>query len=204
MNTLNQNRGSKEKKPSNQPLRVGFDFDGVILYNPARILRPFLTYLRGKKTSNGQNKLVFYHPKGEIKRVFWWLAHQSSLFPAKGLQEVYEMIQLKKIEGHIVTGRSTYLKSDFERRLRSIKANQYMASWNISENDEQPHEFKQRMIEELKLDCYVEDNWSIAQYLSKHTSAKIFWISNVADFHFDYSEKYLHFHQVVARIKELV
>lgn len=193
-----------KKLSGSTPLKVGFDFDGVILYNPARILRPFLSYLRGRKVRNGVEELVFTHPRGRVKRAFWWLAHQSSLFPARGLEEVYKLIQARAIEAHIVTGRSSYLKADFERRLRSIKADQHMLSWHISETDEQPHKFKERIIGELELDCYVEDNWGIASYLAKKTRAKIFWISNAADFHLDFPDKYLHFHQVVARIKELI
>lgn len=189
---------------STSPLRVGFDFDGVILYNPARVLRPFLSYLRGQKVKNGEEKLVFYHPEEPLKQAFWWLAHQSSLFPAKGLQDIYDLGKSGKLESHIVTGRSSFLKPDFERRLRAIKADKHMKSWHISASNEQPHEFKERMIKQLKLDCYVEDNWNIARYLAERTNARIFWISNAADFHFDFPDKYLHLHQVVAKIKELL
>lgn len=188
----------------NKLLRVGFDFDGVVLYNPARVLRPFLGYLRGKKKKNGSTQLVFYHPKKKLERWFWWLAHQSSLFPAEGLQVVRQLVASKQMETYIITGRSTFLKADFENRLRSIRAKQFVKDYFISESNEQPHEFKAKMINQLQLDCYVEDNWNIAQYLVNNTKARIFWISNVADFHFVYPDKYLSFKAVVEEIRKML
>jgi len=191
----------KKEKP---PLKVGFDFDGVILYNPARVLRPFLGYLRGKKKVNGSEKLVFYHPKKTIQRWFWWLAHQSSLFPAKGLEEIKILQKEGKLTAYVITGRSTFLKSDFNRRLHSLGGSDFITESFITESDEQPHEFKAKIINQLQLDCYVEDNWNIAQYLSKHTKARIFWISNLADFHFDYADKYLSLAEVVVQIRKML
>lgn len=197
-------KSNMPQKITKKTLKIGFDFDGVVLYNPARVLRPFLGYLRGKKKQNGSTQLVFYHPKKNLERWFWWLAHQSSLFPARGLQQVRQMVSENKIEAYVITGRSTFLKSDFERRLKSIHARQFIKQSFISESDEQPHEFKAKMINSLKLDCYVEDNWNIAQYLVTNTKARIFWISNVADFHFTYPDKYLSFEAVVEEIRKML
>lgn len=187
-----------------KPLRVGFDFDGVILYNPARVLRPFLGYLRGKKKKNGKTTLSFYHPKSKLQRFFWLLAHQTSLFPSPGLDELRTLVASRSIEAYIITGRSSFLQKDFERRLRSIRAEQFIKEACLSEKDEQPHEYKERMIKELSLDCYVEDNWNIAQYLSQNTEARIFWITNAADDHIEYMDKYHKFEEVMEQIKRMV
>lgn len=192
------------QKMNSKILKVGFDFDGVVLYNPARVLRPFLGYIRGKKKQNGSTKLVFYHPKKKLERWFWWLAHQSSLFPASGLDEVRQMVANHQLDAYIITGRSTFLKADFENRLKSIKAEKFIKKSFITEADEQPHEFKARMINSLKLDCYVEDNWNIAQYLADKTKARIFWISNMADYHFSYPDKYLSFSAVVEELRKMI
>lgn len=188
----------------NKPLKVGFDFDGVILYNPARVLRPFLGYLRGKKKKNGKTSLYFYHPKSKIQRFFWLLAHQTSLFPSPGLDEVRSLVASQSIEAYIITGRSSFLQADFDRRLRSIKAEKFIKKACLSGNDEQPHEYKERMIKELGLDCYVEDNWNIAQYLNQNTKARIFWITNAADDHIEYGDKYHRFQEVVEEVKKMV
>lgn len=188
----------------NKPLKVGFDFDGVILYNPARVLRPFLGYLRGKKKNNGKTSLYFYHPQSQLKQFFWLLAHQTSLFPSSGLDEVRRLVASQSIEAYIITGRSSFLRADFERRLRSIKAEEFVKQACLSKSDEQPHEYKERMIKELGLECYVEDNWNIAQYLSQNTKARIFWITNAADDHIEYGDKYHRFEEVVEEIKKMV
>lgn len=195
----NMSKHMKQKK-----LKVGFDFDGVILYNPARVLRPFLGYLRGKRKKNGKTTLVFYHPTKPLEKWFWWLAHQSSLFPSSGLDDVRTMVKDNSIDAYIITGRSSFLKPDFQSRLRSIGSEKFIKESFISDSNEQPHEFKAKKIRELGLDCYVEDNWNIAQYLAKNTKARIFWLSNVADYHFDYPDKYLNFSNIVAEIRKMI
>ena len=52
----------------------------------------------------------------------------------------------------------------------------------MNEKDEQPHEFKERMIKELKLDIFVEDNLDIVRHLRKTTPSHIVWVYNLFDF----------------------
>jgi len=44
-----------------RPLRVGFDLDGVLLYNPARIARPLVAFV--KKHFLKKRTKLFLYPK---------------------------------------------------------------------------------------------------------------------------------------------
>src|SRR3989344_8496271 len=67
----------------NKPIRVGFDFDGVIAYNPARIVRPIIAYVKSRFF--GVKYLRFWYPKARWQQVFWMILHESSIFPATGI-----------------------------------------------------------------------------------------------------------------------
>jgi len=172
---------AKKKAKRQRPLRVGFDFDGVVIYNPARILRPFASFIK-KKNLVKRKELEFFIPEKNWEKFLWWLAHQSSLFPAKGWSQVKHLKQQGKIEPYLITGRNTFLKSDLEFKFRLFGLDNIFNSVHITENNEQPHIFKERIIKELKLDVFVEDNWDIVSYLNQcHLPTKIIWVTNIVD-----------------------
>jgi len=102
-------------------LQVGFDFDGVIMYNPARIIRPFMAFLKLKKIVKREH-LRFYLPKNKVAKFLWWLAHQTSFIAAEGIPQLKKLVADKKIEAYVITGRNTMLKADLQHKLASIDA----------------------------------------------------------------------------------
>ena len=60
------------------------------------------------------------------------------------------------------------------------------------------------MINKLKLDIYVEDNWDIIEKLNHHTKAKIFWITNIVDRKIPYQFKFSSLKEVCQYLKKLV
>lgn len=177
----------------NKIIKIGLDLDGVILYNPARIIRPIVALI--KKIFFKKKELKFYFPKSNFEKTLWRFFHKSSLFIAPGFQEIIELSQKNKIEVYIVTARYSFLKKDFENFIKKSKANVYFKGCFYNQKDEQPHLFKERMVKKLNLDYFVEDNWNIAQYLffklkkdKFHT--KIFWIYNILDKRINYKYKF--------------
>ena len=69
-------KSNRTKKMS--PIRVGFDFDGVVVYNPMRIMRPFASFIK-KKNLVQRKELEFFVPDKGWKKFLWWLAHQIIL-----------------------------------------------------------------------------------------------------------------------------
>ncbi len=184
-------------------LRVGFDFDGVIMYNPARVIRPFMAFLKLKKVVKRQN-LHFYKPKQRLMQLMWWLAHQSSLFPARGLQRIKTLVQQDKMRAFVITGRFSMLKKDLQYKLTQLGAQTMFTKCYITANDEQPHLYKAKMIKNLQLDVYVEDNWDIVQYLDEQVGDRctIIWLSNWIDNKIDYHHKVTSMNQALDYIEE--
>ncbi|MBP6993661.1 hypothetical protein KBB12_00270 [Candidatus Woesebacteria bacterium] len=165
---------------SHQPIKVGFDLDGVLFFNPLRFVRGPLDLIKKGGT-------LQYIPKTRLEQFLWRILHMSSFTPASGWQTIRTLTRAKLIEPYVITARFKCLQKDFEKCMRVVDAPDYFVGCYQNLNDEQPHKYKERMIKELNLEYYVEDNWNIVEHLTKTTSAQILWVSNLfdADIQFD-------------------
>lgn len=186
------------------PLKVGFDLDGVLLYNPARIFRPITIAIKSVLPKKTSNKTHFYYPKTPIEQLFWHIVHWSSLFISDGFEDIKDLSANNKIEAYIVTSRYSCLKPDLDRWLRILnKDNTFKGAFH-NERNLQPHVFKANKIKELGLDLFVEDNWDIVRHISKNTSTKTLWISNALDKGIPYDLKFFNLKETMKYIKENV
>ena len=104
-------------------LKVGFDLDGVILYNPIRLVRPIAKLLKPFKfLILKQKKDFFYFPKSKIEQFLFFLLHKTSFKPDPALKDIKQLVKAKKIKAYIITGRYSFLKKDYEIWLKKIKA----------------------------------------------------------------------------------
>ncbi len=182
----------------NRPLRIGFDLDGVILYNPARIVRPIFAWIR--RLILKQKKTIFYVPQTSLEKAFWWLVHKSSLFPNYGYHELTKLIKTQNIKAYIITGRYEVLDKDFKKWCSRLEADKYFQACLNNKANLQPHKFKRQMIKKLGLDIFVEDNWDIIQLIKNgektNSRVKLFWIYNILDKNIPYKYKFKNLKQV--------
>ena len=181
-------------------LKVGLDLDGVILYNPARIVRPIVALI--KKALLHKKRTNFYVPKSKWEQYMWHLFHKSSIFIAPGFIDFLKLAKDRNIELYIVTARYSFLKDDLEQWLKKINVDRHFAGWYYNKDDEQPHLFKEKMITKLGLDVFVEDNWDIVRHCNEKlkTGTRIYWIYNMFDKKIDYPYKFPTLRQAVAHI----
>lgn len=170
-----------------QVVRVGIDFDGVIAYNPLRIMRPIIVAI--KRNIFGVKKLKFIYPTASWQQFMWKVLHESSVFPAKGIPLLKQLARENIIEAHLVTGRYSFLDDNLMKWLIKHDLKTIFKSININKLDEQPHLFKEQTIKKLHLDAFIEDNWDIAHYLSKNKKLKVYWIYNILDRTIPYQRK---------------
>lgn len=188
-----------------QILKVGFDLDGVLLYNPARIARPIIVFF--KKIFLKKEVDKFHYPQTKIQKLIWLMLHKVVFGPALGYDELKKLIKSKKIKAYIITGRNESLKDDYNRWMKKLDAKKYFSGCFFNDKNEQPYLFKERMINKLKLDLYVEDNLDITSYLKsriKDQESKIFWIYNIFDRNNLYLNKFPDLESVVKKIKEII
>lgn len=169
-------------------IKVGFDFDGVIAYNPFRLIRALISFL--KHDILGIKKLSFWYPGRRWQQIFWVIIHESSIFPANGTELLKKLVMEKKIEAHLVTARYSFLDNHLFNWLKKYKLTHLFKTITLNKNDEQPHIFKEKMIKKYKLDFFIEDNWDIVKYLNQKPSTKIYWIYNILDHFKKYPHKF--------------
>ena len=192
---------AQTKDPLTQTIRVGFDLDGVLLYNPARIIRPIISLI--KHIFSKRKRLSFYYPKSPFKQWLWRLFHKSSIFIAPGIGDIRELVRHKKIEAYIITARYSFLGKELTEWIKKNKFDTVFAAVYYNKEDEQPHLFKERMIKKLNLQVFVEDNYDIVDHLSKKKLARILWIYNIFDRGIAYPHKFGYLKKAVDSIKEM-
>ena len=168
-------------------IRIGLDFDGVVVYDPVRIVRAPVKWF--KKNVLKSNKLSFFVPKNRWQRWAWRIVFASSIWPAKGVNLLREMGRNKHFELHLVTGRFDFMNSHLENWLAKYGISGAFKSVNINRL-EQPHIYKEGIIKKLKLDYFIEDNLDVVLYLSPRVKAKVLWIYNILDAHKNYPERF--------------
>ena len=159
-------------------IKVGFDFDGVIFYNSARNLRAYIYFV--KRYLLGIKKTKFYLPKHGFAQKIAFFLHKSSHRPNTGFEDFLELTKNPKYEVYIITARMSFMKDNIHDLLKNYDLKGVK---KIIQNhgDQQPHLYKAKLIKELKLDYFVEDNWDIVKHLDKQTQAKVIWIDNLVD-----------------------
>ena len=159
-------------------IRIGFDFDGVIFYNPTKVLRPFVyfvkRYLLGKKVTK------FYMPNNSFSKKVAYFLHKTSYTPNRGFDKFVALTKDPRFEVFIITARPSFMKENIHELLSKYDL-KGLKDVIQNKKDEQPHLYKERLLKSLKLDYFVEDNWDIVRHLKDNTKAKIIWVSNLVD-----------------------
>jgi hypothetical protein len=169
-------------------VKVGIDFDGVLAYNPLRIFRLPVSFLKGYIVP--KKKSEFYIPKNPLMQFAFWVPHQMSIFPAIGADLLRKAMEQGDIEAHLVSGRYAYLHPGLIQWLKWQKMYHLFKSVNGNSLDEQPHIYKERMIKDLNLDYFIEDNLNIVEHLKTKSRARVMWIYNIFDRNYIYPHKY--------------
>lgn len=181
-------------------MRVGVDFDGVVTQNPLRVARAVIAGIKHRLL--GIKKLSFFVPKGKWQRFVYYAGVVApSLWPAKGIDLLKEMEDSGNYSFVLVTGRYKFVKKQTYDWIKKYNIDKTFEKIYINEDQEQPHDFKKRIILNEAFDYYIEDNWDIVQKLYSATPTKIFWIFNFLDKSREYSWKYSSLEKALAQIR---
>lgn len=182
-------------------IKVGLDFDGVIAYNPFRVIRAPIAYV--KKSILGVKKLTFYYPKSNFQKLLWTIIHESSVFPAKGIDLLQDLVEKELIEAHLITARYSFLDAQLYNWLEKKRLTKLFKTININESNEQPHMFKEKTISKHNLDIFIEDNLDIVKHLHGKGKTKIYWIYNIVDKHYPHPHKFPYLEKALKEIVKL-
>ena len=171
-------------------IKIGLDFDGVVTYNPLRIARLGVSFLKHKVLKI--KKLGFFEPKNRWQRCVYYLGVVTpSIFPATGINLLKSLSKSPRYEFYLLTGRYGFTKDKTYRWLKRYNLVAVFKKIYINEKGEQPHLYKERVINSNRFNYFVEDNLDIVRDLnSRGVKTRILWIYNILDSSRKYPDKF--------------
>ena len=149
-------------------LCLGFDLDGVIVDKPPLIPKVWLEYLF---KGGGENNLYYRFPQSKMEQIIRKISHFYLFRPP--LKKNIDFVKKLKKQGHrlyLISGRYSFLKKETANWLKERGLNGMFREIFLNLKNEQPYVFKERIIRQLNLDYYFEDDKKIAAYLQERQS----------------------------------
>lgn len=159
-------------------MQIGFDLDKVFIDTPPFIPTSIIQKIY-KKKSHGE--LVYRIPakKGQMIRR---ISHLSVFRPP-----IKKNIKFLKTLPHdtnkiyLISSRYKFLEDATNGLIKKHKLDTLFDKLYFNYDNEQPHLFKNRILQQLKLDMYIDDDLSLLQYVAKHNpKTKFYWLKTDA------------------------
>ena len=154
--------------------KIAFDLDGVIIDKPPLIPKKLLERLFRGKNKNG---LYYRFPHSKLEQKIRKISHFYLLRPPirKNIEFIRQLAQDKKNELYAVSGRYSFLEKETDIWLEKRKIKNLFKKIFINLENEQPHLFKERILKEIKVDIFVDDDLLLTRYIRERTNkTKIF------------------------------
>lgn len=157
-------------------MHIGFDLDKVFINTPPFIPDFIISKLYMKK-SNGK---LLYRIPGKYEQFIRHISHDP-LFrpPIKENLNFLRKIAQDKDTLFLISSRFSFLKKQTQKLVKKYKLDETFHMIHFNFEDKQPHIFKEKFVNELKLDKYVDDDLHMLKYLaSKNNFTKFYWFNS--------------------------
>ena len=155
--------------------RVGIDLDGVLALQSMKGLWFHLRKLKELLLRKSSVK-NYYLPQGSLEKQIWKTINQYRK-PYKDNNGLLKKVcELPNIELYLVTSRYSFMKAITNDWLNKYQFITYFKKIIENEKDQNPHDFKVNVVNQLQLDYFIDDDWETITALHGETNAKIIWI----------------------------
>lgn len=147
-------------------IKIGLDLDGVIIDKPPLVPKKLLEWLVRSYKNKG---LAYRYPISRFEQLIRWLSHHPLFRPPirENLEFIKKIAKKKKYKLYLISGRYSFLEDRTWQWLRKHKVENLFEEIFINLKNEQPHLFKEKMIKNLKIDIFIDDDLPLASYLSQ-------------------------------------
>lgn len=165
---------TKKPKQSAQRVRIGFDFDKVLVNYPPLIPDPFINWIYKKRS-----KTLKYRFPGTLEQKIRILSHYPPFrHPMTENIDTVKSLYKKKVPIFLISGRFGFLEKRTDIWLKKHALRKYFKEIHFNFNNEQPHLFKDRIIKSLRITHFVDDDLDLLLYLAKHNPKVVFYWFN--------------------------
>lgn len=154
----------KKRNKKKSHLKIGFDLDGLFVDKPPLIPRRLIEWLFRGSSRN----LHYRFPKTKLEKTIRKVSHHSIFRPQikKNLEFLKKISQEKKYQLYLISARYSFLEERTHQWLKKSKIDNFFEKIFLNLKDEQPHFFKEKVIKDLKVDFFVDDDLPLISYLA--------------------------------------
>jgi len=155
-------------------MKIGFDLDKVFINTPPLIPSVVINKFY-KKRDNG---ILLYNIPSRPEQFLRKAVHLPVLRQPmkKNFAFLKELSKDKKHQLYLISSRFNFLEPETNRLVKKYKLDTIFDKLYFNYDNKQPHEFKNEILQKLKLDIFVDDDLSLVRYVAKdNPGTKFFW-----------------------------
>ncbi len=159
-------------------MKIGFDLDKVFIDYPP-FIPSFIIDRLYKKKSNG---VLLYRIPSKPEQLVRSLTHYSLFRPPikKNLFFMQSLAQEKHHQYYLISSRFGFLKNKTESLVKKYKFDSLFKQLFFNYENKQPHLFKNEIIQQLKIDRYIDDDLALLLFLAKANNKTLFfWLNPI-------------------------
>ena len=154
-------------------MNIGFDLDRVFIDTPF-FIPPGIINKFYKARDNG---ILLYRIPGRSEQMMRKALHIPILRP--GMKKNLAFLQKLAAEDHrlyLISSRFKFLEPETLRITKKYHLDKIFEKMYFNYENKQPHEFKNEILQKLKLDVFVDDDLSLLKYVAKdNPKTKFYW-----------------------------
>lgn len=157
-------------------MNIGFDLDKVFIDYPPLVPNWVVDKLYKKKA----NGTLLYRIPSRPEQLFRRITHKPFLRPPiKKNIAFLKSIPKDKNKLYLVSSRFGFLEDITLTLMQRHGFDKLFDGMYFNFQNEQPHLFKNRVLNKLHLDIYVDDDFHLLKYIAKlNKKTKFFWLTN--------------------------
>lgn len=155
-------------------MKIGFDLDKVFINTPPLVPNAVINKFY-KQRDNG---ILLYRIPSTPEQLFRKAIHTPILRqPIKqNLAFLKALAKEKKHNLYLISSRFKFLESETQQLVKRYQLDTIFDKLYFNYDNKQPHEFKNEILCQLKLDIFVDDDLSLVRYVAKdNPQTKFFW-----------------------------
>jgi hypothetical protein len=157
-------------------MNIGFDLDNVFISLPPFVPSKIIDFFYKGKV----NHELRYRIPSRFEQIVRVISHHPIFRPSinQNLDYLRDLSKTKNNKYYLVSSRFSFLKNRTNDLIKHHQLDKIFTAMYFNYFNDQPHEFKNKMIKKLNLDIFVDDDLQLLEYLAdKNPKTKFFWLN---------------------------
>jgi hypothetical protein len=157
-------------------MNIGFDLDNIFISTPPFIPKALIARLYMKK-SNGA---LIYRIPSKQEQLIRLISHYPLFRPP--IKNNLAFLKSIRKDGHnfyLISSRYGFLQKMTNRIIKKHRLDLLFNKLYFNYENKQPHVFKSKLVNKLKLEKYVDDDLHLLKYITERNNrVKLYWLNN--------------------------